>query len=155
MRFKTFEKEKYSHNFPEKLASVKKILLVVPLNSDFKTYDSIHKFKLNLNKIYPRVKISTFERVTLQKKDCDKFGMPADIFMQNFKNEKFDMVVDLSLEPDSLSAYFSAFCGAPIRINLTKGNYDHIYNLHFNSEAQLAMEAKLNHMIHQIKMFVT
>lgn len=153
IRLKFFKNNNTLCNFPEKIKSLKKVLIVMP--SDEKVKMSTRYFISELHSIFQDVKVVTFMRDSLRENDVNWMGSPNDEFMKNLQNSKFDLVVDLNPKHDKTCSYLCAFCGAPLRLNLTPGKYDHIYNLNIRTDQSKPLLDRLENILIYLKKFKT
>lgn len=128
-RLRWFKQENSSLVFPDALRKVKNILLITPSDHP-ELEEEIHLFASGLYKIFTNAQVSTFDRATFRPADGNWFGLPNEGYLDNFRQAKFDLVIDLNMKQDRLCTYIGALCGAPLRMNLVEGAYDHIYNFH-------------------------
>ena len=75
-------------------------------------------------------------------------GVPNDSYLKVIRDEQFDLVVDINTKQDKISSYLCALSGAPMRVNLTSGDFDHLYNLHFRiKDIHKSIDERLQNMI--------
>ncbi len=138
-------------NFPEKIGEVKNILVIIPTNTENK--GDYHYFKSKLYRIFDNVKVSTFERDSLRKSDCNWLGVPLEDYLRKFQDDMFDLVIDLNNEQDKICVYICALSGAPLRLNLASGRYDDIYNLRIQSSAGKSLKEQLDNILNYLITF--
>ncbi len=132
LRLKWFKQDETSVVLPEALQKVKNILLITPADHP-ELEEEIHTFASGLYEIFRQVQVSTFDRSSFRPADGNWFGLPKEEYLDNFRQGKFDFVIDLNIQQDRLCTYICALSGAPLRMNLCSGEYDHIYNFHIRT----------------------
>ena len=152
-RLKWFKADKQPLEFSSALKLVKNILLIAPVDHA-ELDEDVHHFASELYKIIENVRVSTFERSTFRPDDGNWFGLPNDSYMDNFRQENFDLVIDLNVEQDRLCTYICALSGAGLRINLTSGKYDHIYNFHIRSNESKTVSARFESILKYLRSFI-
>jgi len=150
-RLRLFGKEENAINIPERIRRVKNILLVLPVGAEYNT--SVQQFSSQLYRIFKGAQVSTFERSSFRKSDGNWFGLPKENYLKNFRDVKFDLVIDLNQPQDNLCTYICALSGAPLRLAIANGRYDHIYNLQIRSRYKGLMEDQLRNLLNYIQTF--
>ena len=131
-RLNYFKSDEDLCDYPGRIDKIKKILLILPAECRDKT--EYRDFINGLNQIFPKSKISTFQIKDLRLHEQNWLGVPNERYLNELRSQSFDLIIDLNLRPDKICAYICALSEAPVRINLTSGKYDHVYNLYFRSE---------------------
>lgn len=150
-RMRRFKESKNQQNFKKDIQSVKNVLLVLPAVADKPT--AIQNFKAELYKIFGDVKLSSFEKQSLRKSDCNWLGVPNETYIRNFQDHDFDLAIDLNLEPDILSTFLTVTSGAALRINIFSGSLDEMYNLHVRTSGQKTMIERMNTTLDYLRKF--
>ncbi|MGD9486666.1 MAG: hypothetical protein AB7W47_01465 [Calditrichaceae bacterium] len=127
-RFRKIKNSDELYDFPKMIQNVTHIFVILSAERDLEKENQ--EFLSSLYKIFSEARISTFERSSLRKEDMNRLGVPNDQYLKNIQDEKFDLVIDLNVKQDKICSYLTALSGASMRLNLTSGRYDHIYNLH-------------------------
>jgi len=136
------------YNFSQEIKKVEKIMIILP---DGNEYDSVvQDFVSAINALFPKARTSTFLRSSLRKDDLSWLGLPNEKYLKLIRDEKFDLIIDSNTYTDSICTYLCALSGAPLRLNLTSGPYDAIYNLHVRSHD----EKPLAHRLDLIKQYL-
>ena len=151
IRLKLFTPDKEAQDFPRLISGIKNVLILVPAQLAWE--DDIEKFTADLYKIFPEANISTFERKSFRKSDGNWMGLPSEQYMNQFTEENFDLVIDLTPENDRLSTYICALSGAPLRMRLFEGNFPHIYNLHIRTDPQKPLPQRLHSILEHLRVF--
>ncbi len=139
--------------FPEALRTVKQVLLITPADHP-ELEGEIQAFASGLYTIFKQVQVSTFDRSSFRPADGNWFGLPNESYLDNFRQEKFDLVIDLNIQQDRLCTYICALINAPLRMNLCSGDYDHIYNFHIRTNKMQPDVRKLEKMLANLKKFM-
>lgn len=138
-------------DFSEELKSIEQILVIKPINSiDDK---SLQSFISGLYNIYPNIQVSTFTRSSLRKTDINWLGVPNNQYLKNIQEIHFDLVIDLNIHHDTICSYLCKLSGAPLRLNLKSGHYDHIYNLHIKTNSNTEIDDELQNILRYLKTF--
>lgn len=144
-RLKMFHKYELTYDFFKEVNEVKKILIILPANDEYKEH--MQQFIKDVSQTFNKSSVSTFARSTLRKTDLSWFGVPNEKYLKIIREEGFDLVIDANINQDKLCSYLSALSGAQLRLNLSSGNYDHIYNLHFRSDQQKPVPNRLQNIV--------
>jgi len=150
-RLRVFGKEENAINIPERIRKVKSILLILPEGKEYNA--PVQQFSSRLYRIFKGAQVSTFERSSFRKSDGNWFGLPKESYLKNFQDVNFDLVIDLNQPQDNLCTYICALSGAPLRLAISGGIYDHIYNLQIRSHYKGLMEDQLKNLLNYIKTF--
>ena len=127
-------------DYPAKIGTIKKILIILPAECKDKTE---YRYFINeLNQLFQKAKISTFQIKDLRLHEQNWLGVPNERYLDELRSQNFDLIVDLNIQPDKICAYICAFSEAPVRINLISGKYDHVYNLYFRSEQEKSIDER-------------
>jgi hypothetical protein len=132
-------------DFIQKVKRVKKILIILP--RDRAQEVEARRYIPELRQAFPRAGISTLDILSLRKNDVNWLGVPNTFFLNKFRTENFEMIIDINDRHDALCSYLAAFIGAPMRIHLVQGKFDKIYNLHFRASSDTSFAGRFNNMI--------
>lgn len=119
--------------------------------ADRKNKIEFRSFISGLNEIFSKAKVSTFQIKDLRLHEQNWLGVPNERYLNELRAEDFDLIIDLNEEPDKICAYICALSRAPVRINLTSGKYDHVYNLYFRSEDDKSVTDRYNLILDNLK----
>lgn len=144
-RLKLLQKQDRSYNFASELKNTQKILVILPSEQEYTEH--MQDFIKRLGSEFKNAKVSTFVSSTLRKTDLSWLGLPNEQYLNLIREENFDLVVDVNTEQDQVCSYLCALSGAPMRLNLTSGTYDFIYNLHIRSDSEKSLDHKLANVI--------
>lgn len=139
-RLNYFKSDEDLCDYPAKIGTIKKILLILPAECKDKT--EYRDFINGLNKVFQKAKISTFQIKDLRLHEQNWLGVPNERYLDELRSQNFDLIIDLNIQPDKICAYICAFSEAPLRINLISGKYDHVYNLYFSSEQEKSIDER-------------
>ena len=135
-------------DFFEEVRNVKKILIILPLN---KSEDVVAREYLpQIQKVFGKAKISTLDLSTLRKTDTNWLGVPNHKYLANIQSEKFDLLIDLNGHHDRLCAYLFALTAAPMRLHVSEGKFDKIYNLQFRIPGGAPLISRYQNMVSYI-----
>lgn len=151
IRLRWFKAYGLAVELPAAIRNIHNILIISP--GEKETEDDIHYFASELYNIFDPVKVSTFKRSSFRSQDGNWFGLPGDAYLDNFRQEHFDLVVDLNPEQDRLCTYICALSGGTLRINLASGRYDHIYNFHIRTDETHKLRQRLQRLLDSLKRF--
>ncbi|MCB0281788.1 MAG: hypothetical protein H6627_06245 [Calditrichae bacterium] len=144
-RLKMIARQERAYNFSEELKKVRKILVILPSDQEYS--QPIQEFVQKLGAKFSKARVSTFVNSTLRKSDLSWMGLPNEQYLKIIRDESFDLVVDANTEQDQICTYLCALSGAPMRLNVSSGMYDSIYNLHFRSSSAKNINEKLDNVI--------
>ncbi|MGD9900734.1 MAG: hypothetical protein AB7T22_16535 [Calditrichaceae bacterium] len=148
-RFRKINNSEELYDFPKMIQNVKHIFVILSAGRDLEKENQ--EFLSSLYKVFGDVRISTFERSTLRKEDMNRLGVPNDQYLKNIQDEKFDLVIDLNVKQDKICSYLTALSGAPMRMNLISGRYDHIYNLHIRGGREVTPTYQFGNILTYLK----
>jgi hypothetical protein len=149
LRLNYFKNDDELCDYPANINKIKKILLIFPADRKDKT--EYRAFISALNEIFSKAKVSTFQIKDLRLHEQNWFGVPNERYLDELRSEGFDMIIDLNEQPDKICAYICALSRAPVRINLTSGKYDHVYNLYFRSGENKPVTERYNLILDNLK----
>ena len=135
-------------NFFDQIKCVKKILIIMPIKK--KDTRLAKKFLPHLYKIFDSAKISTLNIKSLRKSDTNWLGIPNSAFLNKISEEKFDLIIDLNSYHDRLCTYLSALTESKMRVHLTEGKFDKIYNLQFRTNSDDTTITRYNTMLNYL-----
>lgn len=136
-------------DYPVKIDTIKKILLILP--ADCKDKTEFREFIAGLNEIFSKAKVSTFQNKDLRLHEQNWLGVPNERYLSELRSQDFGLIIDLNLQPDKICAYICALSEAPVRINLISGKYDHVYNLYFRSDQEKSLEDRYKLILSSLK----
>jgi hypothetical protein len=135
-------------DFFDQIKSVKKILIIMPIKK--KDNRLAQKFMPQIRKIFDSAKISTLHIKSLRKTDTNWLGIPNSAFLNKISEEKFDLIIDLNSYHDRLCTYLSALTESKMRVHLTEGKFDKIYNLQFRTNSDDTTITRYNNMLNYL-----
>ena len=132
IRLKMISQQDRTYDFSHQLNKTEKILIIIPAGNEYS--ETMQSFIKQIGHTFNNARVSTFVNSSLRKNDLNWLGVPNDKYLKVIRDELFDLVVDVNLKQDKISSYLCALSGAPMRINLSSGDFDHLYNLHFRAK---------------------
>ena len=135
-------------DFFERVKHVKNLLIIVP--RDRAEEVQARKYVSRIHEVFKPAKFSTLDVCSLRKTDVDWLGVPNKTFLDKMKSENFDLIIDLNSSHDHLCTYLGAFIEAPLRLHITEGKFDKVYNLHIRAGDTNGMESKIKNMINYL-----
>ena len=144
-RLKLLQGHERVYDFSTELKKVHKILVILPSDQEYSP--TMQGFIKKLSEKFNRAHVSTFVSSSLRKSDIGWLGLPNEQYLKIIRDEQFDFVVDVNPQQDRICTYLCALSGAPMRLNLTSGNYDNVYNLHFRSMENKNIDERLNNIL--------
>ena len=152
-RLKMIAQQDRAYDFSEQLGKTEKILIIIPSGNEYSV--TMQNFIKKIGHIFKKSKVSTFVNSSLRKNDLNWLGVPNDSYLKVIRDEQFDLVVDINTKQDKISSYLCALSGAPMRLNLTSGDFDHLYNLHFRiKDISKSLEERLQNMISYLEFLI-
>jgi len=139
-------------DFFDELKNVKKILIILPL--DRAEEIGARKYLPEIQRIFSKAKISTLDLSTLRKKDTNWLGVPNQKYLANIQNEDFDILLDLNGHHSRLCAYMCALTAAPMRLHISEGKFDKIYNLHFRIPGGAPLDNRYQNLLTYIERMI-
>ncbi len=127
------------------MSRVKKILVIRP--TIIINEQAVQLFIQKLNQIFSNCQISTFEISMLRKSDVNWLGVPNNAYLNRIRDEKFDLLIDLNSELDKVCTYLGALCEASMRIHLSEGKFDKIYNLQIRTDENAPLTTRFDTLI--------
>ena len=145
-RLKVISKQDRAYDFSEQLAKTKNILIIIPAGNEYS--ELMQSFTQRIGRLFKVARVSTFVNSSLRKEDLNWLGVPNEKYLRIIRDEQFDLVLDINTKQDTISSYLCALSGAPMRINLTSGEFDHLYNLHFRvKDASKSTDERLQNIV--------
>ena len=138
-------------DYSRQLNEVKKILIILPVIHQNVQLEN--DFKSNLADAYPKSSISTFGVTSLRKSDMNWLGVPGKEYLNNIREEDFDLLIDLNEHQDRVCTYLSALSNAPMRIHYSEGKFDKIYNLQIRTEITAPLNVKVQTLFKYLEKF--
>ncbi len=151
IRLKLIQAGERPQNFHDALNKVRKILVLLPIGGEYD--QESRKFIHDLNTIFAEAQISTFDKKSLRKQDLNRLGLPNDTYLKVIRDSMPDMAIDLNKPQDHVCSYLVALSGAPLRVNLSTGPWDMVYNLHFRLPAEKPTSEQLALLIQRMTTF--
>lgn len=135
-------------DFFDEIRKVKRIIIILPIN---KSEESIAREYLpKIQKVFGRGKLSTLDISTLRRSDTNWLGVPNQQYLSNIQNEGFDLLIDLNSSHNRLCAFLGALTGAPLRLHVSEGKFDKIYNLHIRISSDAPLHIRYENCIDYI-----
>jgi len=105
------------------------------------------KYIANFHKIFKSTQISIFDIFNLREKDVNWLGVPNTFFINKFRDEKFDLLIDLNSYHETLCSYLGALINPPLRIHFSHGKFDKIYIIQINLDRQLTPDKRYKNFL--------
>ena len=137
-------------NFIEIIKKVKKVLIILPINKNEERIarDYLSRF----NALFKASQISTLDITSLRKTDVNWLGVPNTTYLKNIQNEDFELLIDMNGSHDYVCAYLGALTQASLRLHVSQGNFDKIYNLQFRSQPQEPLETRYDRVLRYLEL---
>jgi len=148
LRLKYISNDDLVFDFPKHIKKIKQVLLILP--PEIRDPSQHQKFVSGLADIFKNVKVNTFQRVKLKDYNQNWLGVPKTKYINQLKDREFDLIIDLNEYQDKICTYLCALSGAPVRLNLASGKYDHIYNLHFRCDQTKTIQEKYSNILNYL-----
>lgn len=144
-RFFLAKQKKEITDFSHHITEAKKILIILPVVHQNVQVEN--DFKSELAKALSNSSISTFSITSLRKSDMNWLGVPGKEYLKNIQEESFDLLIDLNEYQDKICTYISALSNAPMRIHISQGKYDKIYNLQIRTDINARLNVKIQTLL--------
>ena len=132
-------------DFISRLKNIRKVLVIVPRD---RAQEVIARNYLpRLKEAFPGSRVSTLDIFNLRPVDVNWLGVPHDSFVERFRKEKFDLLIDLNTYHDTLCSYLCALIETDMRLHICEGKYDRIYNLHIRTNSNTSLEKRYSELI--------
>ena len=131
--------------FIGKIKNIRKILVIVPRDRAQEVI--ARNYLAKIKSAFPGSKISTLDIFNLRKTDVNWLGVPNEQYVDRFRKEKFDLLIDLNTYHDTVCSYLCALIETEIRLHICEGRYDKIYNLHVRTNSNTSLERRYNELI--------
>ena len=116
-------------DFFEEVKQVKTILIFLPLDRAEEVI--ARKYLPQIQNIFGKAKVSTLDLSTMRKTDANWLGIPNQKYLSKIQVEEFDLLLDLNGHHNRLCTYLCALISAPMKLHISEGKFDKIYNLQF------------------------
>ncbi len=135
-------------DFILKIKNLRKILVIVP--RDRAQEIVARNYVAKLKEAFPGSKISTLDVFGMRQTDMNWLGVPNNQYIERFRKEKFDLLVDLNSYHDTLCAYLGALIEADMRLHICEGKFDKIYNLHVRTNSNTSLDKRYSQLISKL-----
>jgi len=132
-------------DFFEDVKKIKKLLIILPLDRAEEII--AREYLPEIQRVFGGAKVSTLDLSTLRKSDTNWLGVPNNKYLANIQKEEFDLVLDLNGRHDRLCAYLCALTAAPMRLHVSEGKFDKIYNLHFRIPGGAPLRSRYQNLL--------
>jgi hypothetical protein len=139
-------------DFFEEVKNVKKILIILPLDRAEEII--ARKYLPDVQRVFGKAKVSTLDLSTLRKMDTNWLGVPNQKYLANIQGEEFDLLLDLNGNHNRLCAYMCVLTTAPMRMHISEGRFDKIYNLHFRMSEDTALDNRYQNFLTYIERMI-
>ena len=137
-------------DFFAEVKNAKKILIILP--TDKSEEGVAREYLPQIQRVFGRAKISTLDLSTLRKNDTNWLGVPNQKYLANIQGEGFDLLLDLNGHHDRVCAYLCALTAAPMRLHVSEGKFDKIYNLQFRIPGGGPLSSRYQNMLAYINL---
>ena len=135
-------------DFFDRVKNVKNLLIIVPRDRAEEVL--ARKYVSRIHEVFKPAKFSTLDVSSLRKSDVNWLGVPNNSFLDKMKSENFDLIIDLNSTHDHLCTFLGAFIEAPLRMHISEGKFDKVYNLHIRAGNTNGIESKIKNMINYL-----
>ena len=135
-------------DFIGKIKNVRKILVIVPRNRALEVLT--RKYVARLKEAFPGSRLASLDTLSLKKTDVNWMGVPNEQFIDRFRKEKYDLLIDLNTYHDTLCSYLCSMAEADIRLHICEGRYDKIYNLHIRTDSNTSLERRYTELLDKL-----
>lgn len=136
-------------NFGDYMQKVGKILIILPVNKESELSDKT--FVKKVSDIFETARINTFDLNMLRKSDINWLGVPNNAFLNNIRDENYDLLIDINPDHNKLCCYLDALSEAEMRIHLAQGKFDSIFNLQIRSDSDIPLNSKYDTLLNYLK----
>jgi hypothetical protein len=149
LKLKMLKDENLLCSFPEDIKKIKRVYIIPDM--DEIDDHNLQNFQNSLRKLFPNVRITLFQKKKLTVSNQNTIGAPNKAYLGRIKEDAYDLLIDLNLVQNKICSFIAANSGAPIRLNLASGDYDHVYNLHFRTGESKSTEERYNNILNYLK----
>lgn len=135
-------------NFIGAIKSAKKILIILPKNRAEEV--ASREYIKKIYQIFDTSKISKLDIQTLRKIDINWLGVPNKNYISKIRDERFDLLIDINSYHERLCSYLGALIESPMRIHLSPGKFDKIYNLQFRTGKKTPVADRFKNLINYL-----
>ena len=135
-------------NFFEDIKKVKKILIILPVDGAEEIIS--REYLSEIKRIFGKAKVKTLNLSTIRKNDTNWLGIPNQKYLANLQSEEFEFLLDLNGHHDKMCAYVCAHANVPMRLHISEGRYDKIYNLHFRVSENASLHSRYQNFMNHI-----
>jgi hypothetical protein len=136
-------------DFFENIKKVKKILIILPLDRAEEIIS--REYLPKIRRIFGKAKVKTLDLTTLRKTDTNWFGAPNQKYIAKIQREEYDLLLDLNGHHDRICAYLCVLTEAPMRLHISEGKFDKIYNLHFRASGVASLSSRYQNFINYLE----
>jgi|GEM_PF-5497955 len=153
LKFRYSKKDREQQNIKEKFLNSEIIVFIFPKNvTKFSDYSYIINFFLsigkraifiiedNLTSSFPILSGTKF--LTYNEHDISRYGIPKKEFLEKYKNERKDLVIDLNYEDDFFATTLSANSSNSLSIGYFKEYSELFYDIIIKSSDNLSDKGK-------------
>jgi len=135
-------------DFFENIKKVKKILIILPIDRAEEIIS--REYIPEIRRVFGKAKVTTLDLSTVQKNDTNWLGVPNQKYLANLQSKEFDLLLDLNGHHERVCAYLCALTRVPLRLHITEGKFDKIYNLHFRISRKASLRSRYQNFIDYI-----
>jgi hypothetical protein len=136
-------------DFFEEVKKVKKILIILPIDRAEEII--ARKYLPEIQRVFDDAKVSTLDLSTMRKTDANWLGVPNQKYLSKIQDEEFDLLLDLNGHHDRVCAYLCALTTASMRLHISEGKFDKIYNLHFRIPRGAPLDTRYQNFLTYIR----
>jgi hypothetical protein len=127
-------------NFIEGIRVVKRILIILP--RDRANEIIARKYLSGLRKIFKATQISTLDIINFREDDVNWLGLPNNFYISKFRDQQFDLLIDLNSYHEPLCSFLGAKIAPPLRIHFSRGKFDKIYNMQIITDSRESIDVR-------------
>jgi hypothetical protein len=132
-------------DFFENIQRVKKILVILPVDRAEEIMS--REYLPEIKHVFGNAKVETLDPATFRKIDTNWLGVPNQKYIAHIQNQKFDFCLDLNSHHESICAYLCARSEVPMRLHISEGRFEKIYNLHFRVSAEASLRTRYQNFL--------
>jgi len=136
-------------DFFENIKKVKNILILIPVDRAEEIIS--REFLPEIKRVFGKAKVTTLDISSLREIDTNWLGAPNQKYLAKIQNGKFDLLLDLNGHHERICAYLCVMSAAPLRLHISEGKFDKIYNFHFRVSGSASLKSRYQNFLTYIE----
>ncbi len=149
-RLHFFKPEQELTDFKQQLANVGQILVVMPVDGSEQTLAD--QFLERLKNLFQNAGILAIDVSDISGNQVNWIGVPNREYLSGIQSGNYDLFIDLNSRQIRLCSYICAFSNARLRLHLSSGRFDKLYNLQFRTSGQTPLATRYENLYNYLRM---